>query len=819
MDSPQCNVVVDGTVLDGFDAGTVATQLQQQLKLAKPLALALVANKIITVKRNIDAATANTYCTRLRELGVSARVEIAAAGLTGAGATENDASTPTAATGMATANDAEPVTPTEAAATSATDAQTHYFPATPLAAADIKTTSAFRRGVTRAALACTLTVLGYLALAGVGVIFFLFYLVRSAYLFTSPVLLSTTAYLVSVLLLAILVALLLRPLLSRRRESDAGIQVSPLQQPELFACVAQLCDMLQLPVPQQIAVSTATTNSVALLPGLKNLWRGEYRLTLSLPAMENGSFSQFAAVLAADLATQTYLPLLRYRHLAAGAGARLADCLANRDRLGGGLARLTQAAPAKLKGVLEIGKQIVEQANSGLRKIAARLQRIETRLQNALLHEQDRYSALLAGSEHFAALLVFRARLEAAARDAVDKNLEDRLEGGLVDDLPALIRHYCDGTDENFTRELQREWADAITPRRGEAPLVRERIERVTQSAQPGIVITQQPARALLQQRDDIAQRATLAAYTSAGLHYDRDTLLPVEDLTYAATQDMLLRQQAAVYFNGWFQPFRFWNLADYKLIRDMPSQDAAAQLSVCVNEIRRLTPDRARLLAEYERVHNQLREILLAQHVLAAGKKFAFRYISYDGTSLAPELEQRQQQLAAIMEKLAQQETVMGGRITLGLRLSGQDENAVQELHDTLRLLHGSSARLHKIALDCYQLEQLLQRHHQVREADYSQPIKKLETKIDDTCTLLMVRLNDIPYPLDPRHRSLKSFIEAALEQPADNARSPALQRAQRLLNLLYHVNEKLSRQAADYGTIAEEAYRIEPIKLIGNE
>src|SRR5262249_3933852 len=122
-------------------------------------------------------------------------------------------------------------------------------------------------------------------------------------------------------------------------------------------------------------------------------------------------------------------------------------------------------------------------------------------------------------------------------------------------------------------------------------------------------------------------------------------------------------------------------------------------------------------------------------------------------------------------------------------------------------------------LALDCYQLEQLLQRHHELREADYSFPIKKLETKINDEYMLLIVRLGDIPYPLDSRHLSLKSFVENILSQPIDHKYSLILQRAKRLIDILYRVNEKLSRQAADYGTIAEEAYRIEPIKLVGNE
>jgi hypothetical protein len=167
-------------------------------------------------------------------------------------------------------------------------------------------------------------------------------------------------------------------------------------------------------------------------------------------------------------------------------------------------------------------------------------------------------------------------------------------------------------------------------------------------------------------------------------------------------------------------------------------------------------------------------------------------------------------------MEKLLQQETVMGGRISLGLRLSGQDQREVHQLHDALRMLHEIGSRLYKISLDCFQLEQLLERHHRSREADYSMPIKKLETKIEDACALLIVRLDDIPHPLDSRHRSLKSFVDIALAHIRGDTRSPILERAQRLLDVLYRVNERLSRQAADFGTIAEEAYRIEPIRLV---
>lgn len=805
MDSPQFNVLVDGSVLNGFDADSVLLHLQQQLKLPETKARLLIAGKTVTVKRDASEAVASTYYSRLRALGVDARIEPIAV--------MNDAVTSTTTDAPVAEFKSEK---TQAPATPRQPAQC-YFSGAPLTVKETARTSIFTRAVMRANTALRGTAFMYGAVALSSVASLLFYMVRYAgFLVIPPILFSATVYLIVSIALAAFVLLIWRPLLPRQNKIDDDIPISPLQESALFVFINQLCEKLALKPPTEIVLTTATTNTASLLPGFKNFQRGEYRFALSLPALENSSLNQYAGLLAADLATQTYLPMLRYRLLTIAVRERIEDCLAKRDWLARRIASLARSTSPALIRLLQLLEKVLDHANGMLQKISIRLQTIEAKLQRPLLNEQDRYSALIIGSDKFSDLMIFRARMEAAAHDANEKNREDRIEGGFVDDLPSLIRHYYDSAEENFARNLQRQWLAETTPRKDEPPITRERIEHVASIETQKLIDDEAPALSLLQNRDELARAATVSMYRNAELDFDPANLMPADELTYTATQDILQRQQAAVYFNDWFKPFRFWNLADYKLISDMPLQDASMQLSVCVNEIRRLSPDRAKLLSEYERLQNQLREILIAQHVLAAGKKFAFRYVHYDGTTLVPVLEIRQQELAAVMEKLQQQEIVMGGRITLGLRLSGQDQREVHELHDALRMLHDIGTRLYKISLDCFQLEQLLQRQHKLREADYTLPIKKLETKIDDACTLLVVRLNDIPYPLDNRHRSLKSFVETRLAQTHGKPLSPILQHAQRLLDVLYRVNEKFSRQAADYGTIAEEAYRIEPIRLV---
>jgi hypothetical protein len=186
----------------------------------------------------------------------------------------------------------------------------------------------------------------------------------------------------------------------------------------------------------------------------------------------------------------------------------------------------------------------------------------------------------------------------------------------------------------------------------------------------------------------------------------------------------------------------------------------------------------------------------------------------------LQPLVESRQQQLVKLMEQLSLQEAIMGGRITLGLRLSGQISRDVTDLHAALARLRAIDNRLYKFAAEVYLLGQLLHRHHELREAKYALPIARLEEKVRDAGNVLLERLKDIPYPLDRRYNSLKAYLETELEKPAAAAaRSAVLARAQRLLDGVQGAHEKLNLLAAEYATIAEEAYQIERIRLVGTE
>lgn len=784
MDAPQFDVIVEGQVLPGFEPADVIIQLQQQLKLPEVKARQLIAAKAIVVKRGVSSDVAQAYCTRLQTIGVAARLA--------------------------------PVASVSASPAAATTAD--YFAAhtAPLDSAQLS--SSYRRELYVAALHLNAIGAGYMLATFTVIGLLLFYLVHFSYLLTAPpILFSVTVFLIPLLALSLLVVLMLRPLLPTPQQSETAISIDREHQPQIVDFAERITTVLALPMPAQIAVNTQTRNSVSLMPGLKNFWNCNYQLTLSLPLLDNASLKEFGAIVAGDLALGARSTMLRYRWLNEWWRTRLDTCAKGADWLHQQCIVLIQRCEnTRFAFARKPLYFLSAQSDASLHSIAKRIDRLDNRLLRARQYEQDRYRALIGGSGIIANALLLESKIDTAMADASALNQQQHDTGKAVDDFAALVQHYFASLDDDFARQLKQQWNAATTPRRHEPALPRERIEESLSLPQTSILSSTAPASTLLQSRSQLARKITEQHYRALDWSIVPSELLAVDELTYAATQDILLRQQAQIYFNNWFKPFRFWSLADYRLIHDMPMQDAAQQLNVCISEIRRLTPDRAKLLAEYQRLINQVQEILLGQHVLAVGKKFAFRTIAYDGTTLQPILEEKQELLNKVVEQLSQQEAVMGGRITLGLRLCGQAERDVELLHDALRMLRECGARLDKISLDAYQLEQLLHRHHRQREANYSAAITRLEQKIEDTLMLLMTRLSSIANPLDKEHRPLKYHLDTALNKTGNNEKFETLRKARCALDTLYALNERLSTIAADYGTIAEEAYRIDSIKLI---
>lgn len=778
------NVVTQGLAAGAHDDGdcTALQRLQRQLQLSEAAARRLLSEQPVVVKKAVARDLAEAYRQRLIALGLSARVEPAAS------------------------PDQPP------------DAEAPWF-----SPCGMRRSTGFLwalSGVTVRILALALT---YIALALGATCLLLYYLWHFGYLLSAPpVLFSATIYLLTSTALAILTALLWRPLLPLPAPPSAALSVDARMQPGLHRFIGQLSDALGLRAPTALFIDTGVTIAITPQRGAAGFRQGDYALTLGLPLLRCFSARACAGLLAAALGPVAHPWTLRSLRLLDAIQRRFDACAAGKDLLFATM-RGSDVPPHR---PARIALWVLRASNRALAPLAARIAALRARLAHALQREADRYHVRVAGTQAFAATLRALPLLAASRRRAALKNFDERFGGALVADFPALVQHYFQhhyGNRDDYRGDHDnrgsRESADAADgpwyrpaqPDDG-AP-VAARLEQVG-AAQPGHMI--RDGAMVLAEADAVAAQSTRLLYRQARIPADVDISVPADKAAYAVGEELGRQRRAAHYFNGWFHPHRFWNPPDRELVRTLPLADAAQQLSVCVSEIRRLTPDRQRLFADYTLLSNQIREILLAQQLPASGSGFQFRYLPRDPGALAPLLESKQRQLDQVTAQLALQETLMGGRIALGLRLCGQAAEDVADLHEALAGLQPLGPRLYRFALDVHQLEQLSQRSRAGSGAALRLAVAGLEQRIADAGASLLQRLNGIPFPPERRRGSLGKYLEQRLRRSQEHDPGGPLERARALLQGIEAANERLTLLAADYGSSAEDAYKIERIRLI---
>ena len=101
--SAQFNVVISGTIADGWDRDSVISSLAARFKIEVARAAALLKGRPSVVKKGLDRATADQLCATIVKLGAPATVEPAEATAVASVAAASDPQPPTAVTSAASA--------------------------------------------------------------------------------------------------------------------------------------------------------------------------------------------------------------------------------------------------------------------------------------------------------------------------------------------------------------------------------------------------------------------------------------------------------------------------------------------------------------------------------------------------------------------------------------------------------------------------------------------------------------------------------------------------------------------------------------------
>ncbi len=778
--NPQTfHVVCSGLPRAGFERAAVIAALTH-LKMAPTQIEQLLDGRRRVIKRTDDNAVADGYRQRLWSAGLDIEVVTA---------------DPAAATPPTT----EPTTlsPTIPATAPPAAVEQRTAERTPLSAA---ARTADRRLALRwlfAALAVGALPAALVLLLAITVALTLFHAVEhAAWLQVPPWWWNGLLYLLPLLAGLGLLLLLFRPLLPAPRDNPATATDGD-DEATVRSLLADAANSCGLPQPAVLRLGADSTCMVTLLPGRDGWRNGETAMTLGLALLRQPPAMRRATLAAALV--QTLPRSARLRHLAERGEQWLAANIEPRDHWQRWLAQHadTHEPPRWLGPLLTLER--------GYRQLASRLFTpllawARSRLlpaRRAQLLEGDRFAAMVVGTAQFETW----RRTERHWQWAADWALPFALEHP-VENLPALIAHAAQQAPAELEAQLGRELAASPTP--GEKwPGERSRALRIGALDLP-------PAAgdAVADAIPEAVEIATTDAhYRARGI--DTGTRLPTEQTEQLVALLRERQQAAARYFNGWLHAERGWRLPDTALIAALPLSDATEQLHVCVNEIRRLTPDRAALLASRDRLQQQLTELRHGTELLSLRQPFTFRLNPGIDPMAAPHLiEAKQIELDKQHEQLALQESIMGGRLALGLRLSGQADDEVAALRDGLAFFTELLERVARLQGDAALLAELT-RHS--LESDTQPVLQRLRERVTEASGRLLRRLEQAP-PFPERHTETAALRVRRRLQADERGDIP--QQALALCAACRDLHVELSQLAADWASGAEESYAIETIR-----
>ncbi len=321
-------------------------------------------------------------------------------------------------------------------------------------------------------------------------------------------------FIVALLVLAVLLLFLLKPVFLGRRRDARPHLLSPADEPLLFAYVRKLCHLVGVPSPRSIGVECDSNASAGFQPGLLSMLRGSAHLTIGLALVRALDLGQFTGVLAHELA-----------HLSQGFGMRLSMVIRT---VSTALARIvyepdswdlrfaqwersTASAMARLLlGAIGVGTSVARTTLS----LQLRLCMLPVSyLGRQMERDADRVMIQVAGSAEGAGALL--RSLELGVIDpAVRRALEHAwVQRRLPDDLPAFYLSHWELLGEEAQEEVREELRSHRSGPFESHPDLPDRLRAAGAEEEPGLIRDRRPAGILFNDLDELCLLTTASSY------------------------------------------------------------------------------------------------------------------------------------------------------------------------------------------------------------------------------------------------------------------------------------------------------------------
>ncbi|HYF35323.1 MAG TPA: M48 family metalloprotease [Prosthecobacter sp.] len=417
-------------------------------------------------------------------------------------------------------------------------------------------------------------------------------------------------YAAPVVIGGIFVLFLIKPLFSRPAKPPKPFAITEAMEPELFAFIRKICDLVGAAHPREVLVDCQVNASASFRRGWWSLLGNDLRLTIGMPLLAGLSMRQLAGVLAHEFGHFAQGAGMRFSYLIRSVNNWFARVVFERDAWDERLDEWARDSDWRLMIVLKCAQGGVWVGRKVLWCLMMAGHFISCFMARQMEFDADSYEAKLAGSEEFPKTARRLRMLGAAANAAMGDAQSQYRHRQLPADLAAMIVWREQTMPEDFRKRLDTQVAEEKTHWHHTHPADADRNRAVLALQAPGVFHVERPASELLSDFPNLSRAATRHYYQKElELNLDKVVLNETDKAVADRRSADKADSQLDKFFGPHFHFLRVQALAAVPVTAWPAARDAMAASAASYGK----------LLERYTHHRKRLTNVALAKDLLGA--------------------------------------------------------------------------------------------------------------------------------------------------------------------------------------------------------
>jgi Zn-dependent protease with chaperone function len=647
------------------------------------------------------------------------------------------------------------------------------------------------------------------------------------------------AYVVPLVILAILLFFMVKPLFAPRGKTPPRRTLRREDEPRLFAFIERICGLIRAPVPSEICVDSEVNASASFRRGIWSMFGRDLRLTIGLPLVANLSLPQFASILAHEFGHFAQGGGMRLTYIVGSVNAWFYRVVYERDAWDERLVEWSKnAGDIRLQIPFYIARFFVWLTRRILWGLMWIGHAVSCFMSRQMEYDADQYAAKLAGADAFAAGLE-RLPFMAVAHNEAASSLfgSEWKEGRLVDNFVAYASFIDSRMPEAARQEIAKDAAGRETGFFSTHPASADRIAALRVENHPGVFAADLPAQVLFRDFEATAKTVTRDWYEQLlGEALKEVAFVPVNALAEKHAASEAETKALGRWFQGTVSILRPLNVPSTEAFPPFDNlEQAAAALQAARSKMLAALPGYRESFSKFDAADTRLLELRQVSSLVEAGFRIdaaSFNLANGKPETIGAARQEAQTTQAGADVVLASFEALHGARLAALLAFARSpflaalaapaggaavDRSLIADFESTLAscaALAPALSRLQSLRDERASLYMLLVNLEQGKDNEtYVNTTLAQSRSLCRRIEAVFQALGDIPYPFEHAKGALAVRDYLLKRIPGENDVGEMFDASQAVLERLAEIHFRLFGQLAAVAEKMEAAAGLAPL------